>query len=188
MCGMQEANEGKGDKLVLHVELPTFPHAVVYQQAATAPATPADMAASSDRGGPTLQLIPDPEVCYLPLHNLPCHRRLWRMCNVCILSFCKNNTSRCVLCWLQALMAPPTRKRGMAYSRDFVCTVDVTVLTGRPYCERRLLAQVGRENPSELKAAKLARGMARGVEDRDLKPNTQERQQIEAIIVGPPNR
>ena len=66
---MQEAKEGKGDKLVLHVELPTFPHAVVYQQAATAPATPADMAASSDRGGPTLQLIPDPEVCFPPSHN-----------------------------------------------------------------------------------------------------------------------
>lgn len=48
--------------------------------------------------------------------------------------------------------------------------------------------QVGRENPSELKAAKLARSMARGVEDRDLKPNTRERQQIEAVIVGPPNR
>lgn len=60
--GMQEAKGGQGDKLVLQVELPTFPHAVVYQQAATAPATPADMAASSDRGGPTLQLIPDPEV------------------------------------------------------------------------------------------------------------------------------
>ena len=53
---------------------------------------------------------------------------------------------------------------------------------------KQVLTQVGRENPSELKAAKLARGMARGVEDRDLKPNTQERQQIEAIIVGPPNR
>lgn len=50
------------------------------------------------------------------------------------------------------------------------------------------VVQVGRENPSELKAAKLARSMARGVEDRDLKPNTQERQQIEAVIVGPPNR
>lgn len=48
--------------------------------------------------------------------------------------------------------------------------------------------QVGRENPSELKAAKLARSMARGVEDRDLKPNTKERQQIEAVIVAPPNR
>ena len=66
---MQAAKEDEGDKLVLHVELPTFPHAVVYQQAATAPATPADMAASSDRGGPTLQLIPDPEVCRAPLHN-----------------------------------------------------------------------------------------------------------------------
>ena len=48
--------------------------------------------------------------------------------------------------------------------------------------------QVNRENPSELKAAKLARSMARGVEDRDLKPNTKERQQIEAVIVAPPNR
>lgn len=52
--------------------------------------------------------------------------------------------------------------------------------------ERRM--QVNRENPSELKAAKLARSMARGVEDRDLKPNTKERQQIEAVIVAPPNR
>ena len=53
---------------------------------------------------------------------------------------------------------------------------------------KRVLMQVGRENPSELKAAKLARSMARGVEDRDLKPNTKERQQIEAVIVAPPNR
>ena len=59
---VQEAKGGHGDKLILQVELPTLPHAVVHQQAATAPATPADMAASSDRGGPTLQLIPDPEV------------------------------------------------------------------------------------------------------------------------------
>jgi hypothetical protein len=47
---------------------------------------------------------------------------------------------------------------------------------------------VGRENPSELKAAKLARSMARGVEDRDLKPNTHERAQIAAVIAAPPNR
>ena len=49
-------------------------------------------------------------------------------------------------------------------------------------------AQVGRESPSELKAAKLARSMARGVEDRDLRPNTRERAQIEAVITAPPNR
>ena len=49
-------------------------------------------------------------------------------------------------------------------------------------------AQVGRESPSELKAAKLARSMARGMEDRDLKPNTRERAQIEAVITAPPNR
>ncbi|BDA44872.1 phosphatidylinositol 3-kinase VPS34 [Coccomyxa sp. Obi] len=105
----QDEKEVQDGRLVLQVELPTFPHAVVYQQAATAPATPADLpGTASDRSGPNLQVISDPEV--------------------------------------------------------------------------------NRENPSELKAAKLARSMARGVEDRDLKPNTKERQQIEAVIVAPPNR
>ena len=52
---------------MLQVELPTFPHAVVYQQAATAPVTPADMAgAAGDRSGPNLQVISDPEVLLLP--------------------------------------------------------------------------------------------------------------------------
>ena len=48
--------------------------------------------------------------------------------------------------------------------------------------------QVGRESPAELKAAKLARGRARSLEDRGLKPNTAEREAIEAIIKAPPNR
>ncbi|KAK9832006.1 hypothetical protein WJX81_007953 [Elliptochloris bilobata] len=48
--------------------------------------------------------------------------------------------------------------------------------------------EVGRESPAELKAAKLARGRARGLEDRGLKPNTAEREAIEAIIKAPPNR
>ena len=48
--------------------------------------------------------------------------------------------------------------------------------------------QVGRESPAELKAAKLARGRARGLEDRGLKPNTAEREAIEAVIKAPPNR
>ncbi len=49
-------------------------------------------------------------------------------------------------------------------------------------------AQVGRESPAELKAAKLARGHARGLEDRGAKPNTAERAAIAAIIKAPPNR
>ena len=47
---------------------------------------------------------------------------------------------------------------------------------------------MGRESPAELKAAKLARGRARGLEDRGLKPNTAEREAIEAVIKAPPNR
>jgi phosphatidylinositol 3-kinase len=115
------------------VELPTFPHTVVYQQAATAPQAPADLSSSvGDRGGAALLAIADPEVSV----RLP-------------------------------LLEPKA-------SGPLVLMVDVL--------------QVGRENPSELKAAKLARSMARGVEDRDLKPNTKERQQIEAVIRAPPNR
>ena len=53
---------------MLQVELPTFPHAVVYQQAATAPANPADLAGTTgDRSGSNLQVISDPEVLLLPL-------------------------------------------------------------------------------------------------------------------------
>ena len=63
---MQDEKEVQDGRLVLQVELPTFPHAVVYQQAATAPATPADLAGTAnDRSGPNLQVISDPEV--LPL-------------------------------------------------------------------------------------------------------------------------
>ncbi len=65
---MQEAEGAHFGQLSLQVELPTFPQAVVYQQAATAPAAPGgpqapDLAGSaSERGGPALQAIPDPEV------------------------------------------------------------------------------------------------------------------------------
>lgn len=60
---VQDEKEVQDGQLVLQVELPTFPHAVVYQQAATAPATPADLTGTaSDRSGPNLQVISDPEV------------------------------------------------------------------------------------------------------------------------------
>ena len=47
---------------------------------------------------------------------------------------------------------------------------------------------MGRENPAELKAQKLARSVTRGVIDRDLKPDTEERRHINTILHYPPNR
>jgi hypothetical protein len=48
--------------------------------------------------------------------------------------------------------------------------------------------EVGRENPAELKAQKLARSVTRGMVDRNLKPDTEERLRIEAVLDYPPNR
>eukprot|EP00198_Chlamydomonas_reinhardtii_P000296 XP_001689631.1 VPS34-like PI-3-kinase [Chlamydomonas reinhardtii] len=48
--------------------------------------------------------------------------------------------------------------------------------------------EVGRDNPAELKAQKLARGLQRGVLDRDLKPNSEERRRLQAILKLPPNK
>ena len=39
--------------------------------------------------------------------------------------------SRCVLCWVQALLALPMRKEGLAYSCTFVCMMGVQKLIGR---------------------------------------------------------
>lgn len=39
-----------------------------------------------------------------------------------------------------------------------------------------------------MKAQKLARSLTRGVIDRDLKPDTEERRRIAAILRQPPNR
>lgn len=68
---MQEAEGAQAGRLSLQLELPTFPQAVVYQQAATAPVAPGglmpDLAGSaSERGGPALTAIPDPEVQHFP--------------------------------------------------------------------------------------------------------------------------
>ncbi|MEW5302904.1 MAG: hypothetical protein WDW36_005643 [Sanguina aurantia] len=48
--------------------------------------------------------------------------------------------------------------------------------------------EVGRDNPAELKAQKLARSLTRGLIDRDLKPNSEERRQIQAVLKLPPNK
>eukprot|EP00879_Flechtneria_rotunda_P010868 GHRR01011358.1.p1 GENE.GHRR01011358.1~~GHRR01011358.1.p1 ORF type:complete len:821 (+),score=283.38 GHRR01011358.1:733-3195(+) len=48
--------------------------------------------------------------------------------------------------------------------------------------------EVGWENPAELKAAKLARSVTRGVIDKDLKPNSDERRRIAAVLRLPPNK
>ena len=48
--------------------------------------------------------------------------------------------------------------------------------------------QVGLDNPAELKAAKLARSVTRGLIDKDLKPNSDERRRINAVLQLPPNK
>ena len=49
-------------------------------------------------------------------------------------------------------------------------------------------AQIGRDNPAELKAQKLARSLTRGVIDRDLKPNSDERRKLTVVLKLPPNK
>ncbi|XP_073105655.1 phosphatidylinositol 3-kinase, root isoform isoform X1 [Elaeis guineensis] len=48
--------------------------------------------------------------------------------------------------------------------------------------------EVGRTNPSEHKQLKLARSLARGIIDRDLKPSSNERKSIQRILKYPPTR
>ncbi len=50
------------------------------------------------------------------------------------------------------------------------------------------ITQVGRDNPAELKAQKLARSLTRGVAAHDLRPDTEERRAINTILLYPPNR
>eukprot|EP00249_Psilotum_nudum_P022815 c28649_g1_i1 orf=409-2850(-) len=48
--------------------------------------------------------------------------------------------------------------------------------------------EVGRQNPSENKQLKLARSLTRVVIDRDLKPSSVERKEIQKILKYPPTR
>ncbi|KAG2702011.1 hypothetical protein I3843_06G065900 [Carya illinoinensis] len=48
--------------------------------------------------------------------------------------------------------------------------------------------EVGKINPSEHKQLKLARSLARGIIDRDLKPSSNERKSIQRILKYPPTR
>lgn len=49
-------------------------------------------------------------------------------------------------------------------------------------------SEVGRENPAEHKAQKMARSVTRGLVDRALKPDTEEKRSINEILHYPPNR
>ncbi|KAL6752332.1 putative phosphatidylinositol 3-kinase [Haematococcus lacustris] len=64
-------------------------------------------------------------------------------------------------------------------------TVDRSVVEGIVVLED---AEVGRDNPAELKAQKLARSLTRGVIDKDLKPNSEEKKALGLIIKLPPNK
>ncbi|XP_057950017.1 phosphatidylinositol 3-kinase, root isoform [Malania oleifera] len=48
--------------------------------------------------------------------------------------------------------------------------------------------EVGKINPSEHKQLKLARSLARGIIDKDLKPSSNERKSIQRILKYPPTR
>ena len=48
--------------------------------------------------------------------------------------------------------------------------------------------EVGRDNPAELKAQKLARSFTRGVVDRSLRPDTEDKRRIQDILRLAPNR
>lgn len=48
--------------------------------------------------------------------------------------------------------------------------------------------EAGWDNPSEQKAQKLARSATRGLVDRNLKPDTEERRRINTLLLYPPNR
>lgn len=108
----------KQPRLRLSIALPTFPHAVLYQQPA----------ASSSTVGPAASLTPSGKDAGAPA------------------------------------LAP---QGGILLLHD---------------------PQVGWENPAELKAQKLARSLTRGIIDRDLKPNSEERRRIAAVLKLPPNK
>ncbi|KAG0614104.1 hypothetical protein M758_6G151500 [Ceratodon purpureus] len=48
--------------------------------------------------------------------------------------------------------------------------------------------EVGKQNPSENKQLKLARSVTRGVIDRELKPSSNEKKEIDLILKYPPTR
>lgn len=50
-----------------------------------------------------------------------------------------------------------------------------------------IMDPVGLENPVENKAQKLARHVVGGAIDKDLKPDIQERDQLNAVLLLPPN-
>jgi hypothetical protein len=197
--------------LLLSLELPVFPHAVLYQQPLSAAAVAAQAAAAaaapnantaaiaqaagtsvlgsgagagevmmarapsvglggvtgpaSSSGGDVVRFL-DPEV------------RVWgaggakQLAAVC---GCEHGSPGC-------LHRPhPTRtRRGRR-----VCTPCWRALRAPRRPRRR---QVGRDNPAEAKAAKLARSVTRGVIDRQLKPNSDERRAIAAVLRLPPNK
>lgn len=118
VLSLENQDEGcrAGDTLQLVVDLPAFPHAVLYQQ-------PSYSAVAASAGRPT-----------------------------------------------------GARERPVGVLRDWDC---VTPL---------LDTQVGSDNPSEMKAQKLARSLTRGIIDRDLKPNSEERNRLASITRYPPNK
>ncbi|GIL50816.1 hypothetical protein Vafri_6947, partial [Volvox africanus] len=90
-----------------------------------------------------------------------------------------------------AATSTASSKKDAAAAMGALPSPDPSVSGGAPGAGsiiRLMDPEVGRDNPAELKAQKLARGLQRGVLDRDLKPNSEERKKLQAILKLPPNK
>ena len=132
---------GDAGTLQLLVELPSFPRAVIYQQAAVG--HPAGAAAAT--GASTADAISTP---------LP-------------------GTSGAGTGGVAGLSSAAAAASASTAGSPLMLLHD---------------AEVGRDIPAEAKAAKLARSLTRGMVDKRLKPDTEERRRIEAVLDYPPNR
>lgn len=96
-----------------------------------------------------------------------------------------------VLFHLPPTGAPPTDARPVDVS-SLLGSMATPHVPPTPRADSALIvlhdSEMGRDNPSELKAQKLARSLTRGMVDHNLKPDTEERRAINAILLSPPNR
>ncbi len=167
-----QAADAAGDQragAMVEVELQQWSHAVLYHQAAPAPRDGTGGAASQHAGQPPralgsgLIVLTDPEVRFhlsYPRQSLCSHRAP-------------------IIKFGLLLVTGSFYEEARVASFLMVCRDHTRVAM--------LLVQVGRPNPAEMKATKLARSGAADA-DLDAKPDAEEKRNIAAILAYPPNR
>jgi phosphatidylinositol 3-kinase len=138
---LAEAETGQGISTAMHLllELPSFPLAVLYRQAASS-----DQATAAHQTSKTVvSLLSTSDALSTPLRGTV-----------------GSGTA-------PVAAVPASRQAGIAHLMD---------------------PEVGLESPAALKAQKLARGAGHALADRSLRPDTEERARIEAVLALPPNR